>query len=51
MGKVNAKIVLEYAFVQITANNILEFLEENFGEVEIIESLQSFFKFKIYKDG
>lgn len=46
-GGIAAKILLEFVYVQIEGKNILTFLEENFGQLTILEHFQSFFRFKV----
>lgn len=39
--------LLEFAFLNQKADSMLEFLKSKFGEVSLIEAVNTFFRFKI----
>jgi ATP-binding cassette subfamily A (ABC1) protein 3 len=47
---VSLKVVLEYVYMQERGNMVWQFLTHYFGEVELLENFQSFFRFKILQD-
>jgi hypothetical protein len=39
--------LVEFAFLNQKADNMLDFLKEKFGDVSLIEAVNTFFRFKI----
>jgi hypothetical protein len=42
--------LLEFAYLNLKADKVLEFLKKNFEEVTLIEAVNTFFRFKIEKN-